>query len=282
MSLCSLIEHSNIFRQVWEMRQIRNWHIRCASCPVLLLLYFLIPAPASSHQAPGVEDNMKLHRHTPTCSLLFQTPACSKPAVSRPRRGSAVPASHSRCAYDTCSVNGPSHAAPGSAVLPVNAQAKRDVRAQATQASSTSTDTKWWKQQSELWVEVHTDEEFYEEINTGDRLVFVDYFATWCNGCQRSYPELCRLAMDPDLYKHIKFVKVCIEELKKVSRDMGVTALPHAQLFQPGVGKLASLDIPPSKIKHLRHNLQVGVACQQLRQPRLCRTAAVLAAYLLG
>jgi thiol-disulfide isomerase/thioredoxin len=35
-----------------------------------------------------------------------------------------------------------------------------------------------------------------------------DYFATWCNGCQRSYPELCKLAMDPDLHKPIKFVKV--------------------------------------------------------------------------
>jgi hypothetical protein len=49
------------------------------------------------------------------------------------------------------------------------------VRARATQASSTSTstDTKWWKKQSELWVDVHTEEEFYREISSGDRLVFV-------------------------------------------------------------------------------------------------------------
>lgn len=37
---------------------------------------------------------------------------------------------------------------------------------------------------------------------------YADYFATWCNGCQRSYPELCKLAMDPDLNKHVKFIKV--------------------------------------------------------------------------
>jgi thiol-disulfide isomerase/thioredoxin len=95
---------------------------------------------------------------------------------------------------------------------------------------------KWWKKQSELWVDCHTDEQFYHEINSGDRLVFVgeprvcafagtvppqhstwtshrppccaDFFATWCNGCQRSYPELCKLAMDPEINKKFKFVKV--------------------------------------------------------------------------
>ena len=36
-----------------------------------------------------------------------------------------------------------------------------------------------------------------------------DFFATWCNGCQRSYPELCKIAMDPDMQKEVKFVKVC-------------------------------------------------------------------------
>lgn len=38
---------------------------------------------------------------------------------------------------------------------------------------------------------------------------------------------------------------------------MGVKALPYAQIFKPGQGKLVGLDIPPSKVKHLRHNLQV-------------------------
>jgi hypothetical protein len=62
------------------------------------------------------------------------------------------------------------------------------------------------------------------------------------------------------------FLQVCIEELKKVSKDMGVKALPYAQIFKPGTGKLAGLDIPPSKVKHLRHNLQVGwrSSCKQL------------------
>ena len=43
-------------------------------------------------------------------------------------------------------------------------------------------------------------------------------------------------------------VQVCIEELKKVSRDEGVKALPYAQVYKPGYGKLVGLDIPPSKV----------------------------------
>jgi len=42
--------------------------------------------------------------------------------------------------------------------------------------------------------------------------------------------------------------QVCIEELKKLSRDEGVKALPYAQVYKPGYGKLVGLDIPPSKV----------------------------------
>lgn len=42
-------------------------------------------------------------------------------------------------------------------------------------------------------------------------LLLADFFATWCNGCQRSYPELCKIAMDPDMQKEVKFVKVCAQ-----------------------------------------------------------------------
>jgi hypothetical protein len=44
-------------------------------------------------------------------------------------------------------------------------------------------------------------------------------------------------------------VQVCIEELKKLSRDEGVKALPYAQIYRPGQGKLVGLDIPPSKVR---------------------------------
>lgn len=43
-----------------------------------------------------------------------------------------------------------------------------------TVCASESVETKqWWKKQAELWVDVHTEEQFYHEINTGSKLVFV-------------------------------------------------------------------------------------------------------------
>lgn len=54
----------------------------------------------------------------------------------------------------------------------------------------------------------------HEHLLTGPHcLPPADFFATWCNGCQRSYPELCKIAMDPDMQKEVKFVKVRHEGL---------------------------------------------------------------------
>lgn len=84
-----------------------------------------------------------------------------------------------------------------------------------------------------------------------------DFFATWCNGCQRSYPELCRFARDKELASQVKFVKVCIEELKRPAKDAGVRSLPHAVVYDPRRGKLVGIDVPPSKVKNLKVNLMV-------------------------
>jgi hypothetical protein len=51
----------------------------------------------------------------------------------------------------------------------------------AASTASTSTD-KWWKKQAELWVDVHTEEEFHREVSTGDRLVFVGESRSACSG----------------------------------------------------------------------------------------------------
>jgi hypothetical protein len=56
-------------------------------------------------------------------------------------------------------------------------------------------------------------------------------------------------------------LQVCIEELKKVSRDEGVKALPYAQVYKPGQGKLVGLDIPPSKVRRALAMLQPSYAC---------------------
>lgn len=143
---------------------------------VLLLLLIAAARSVAAHSS-SFEGTMQSIRspHQQMCSLLFQTPACTQPALWRKP---AVARPGPSCSQDTCSLSGPSPAVPSPRqALPElsKGSSRRSVKASAQLAStSTSTSTqKWWKKQSELWVDVHTEEEFYHEISTGNRLLFV-------------------------------------------------------------------------------------------------------------
>lgn len=149
---------------------------------LLLITSLLLIASATSvraHSVPTSFEHMKQaarNPHQQMCSLLFQTPACTQPAVYRkpvvPRPGPG-----GACSQETCSLSGPSPVAAAPALPGVSQgpSSRRRVQAAAQVASSTtSTSTQqWWKKQSELWVDVHTEEQFYQEISTGNRVVFV-------------------------------------------------------------------------------------------------------------
>lgn len=147
----------------------------------LITILLLIGSSTSvrAHSVPtSFEASMKASRnpHQQMCSLLFQTPACTQPAVYRkpvvPRPGPG-----GACSQETCSLSGPSPVAAAPALPGVSQgpSSRRRVQPAAQLASSTtSTSTQqWWKKQSELWVDVHTEEQFYQEISTGNRIVFV-------------------------------------------------------------------------------------------------------------
>eukprot|EP00201_Polytomella_parva_P019889 CAMPEP_0175045484 /NCGR_PEP_ID=MMETSP0052_2-20121109/4452_1 /TAXON_ID=51329 ORGANISM="Polytomella parva, Strain SAG 63-3" /NCGR_SAMPLE_ID=MMETSP0052_2 /ASSEMBLY_ACC=CAM_ASM_000194 /LENGTH=457 /DNA_ID=CAMNT_0016309027 /DNA_START=682 /DNA_END=2052 /DNA_ORIENTATION=- len=62
---------------------------------------------------------------------------------------------------------------------------------------------------------------------------------------------------DPDLKSKFKFVKVCVDGLRSLVKSQGIHSLPYVIIFQPGRGKLVSLNMPVSRVKNLKHNLQV-------------------------
>mmetsp|Transcript_19003 Transcript_19003/g.53201 ORF Transcript_19003/g.53201 Transcript_19003/m.53201 type:complete len:843 (+) Transcript_19003:23-2551(+) len=130
---------------------------------------------------------------------------------------------------------------------------------------------KWWKLNSDLFTEVHDDDTFYNELNNSDKtFIAVEWYAPWCKGCEKSYPEVCKLLRASDnLRSGIKFLKVNVEELPKpMVRTQGVTALPRMSLYRApsaaGLGPcskaapprpIAVLDIPFSKVKNLKQSL---------------------------
>ncbi|GIL62185.1 hypothetical protein Vafri_16451 [Volvox africanus] len=159
---------------------------------------------------------------------------------------------------DTCSVG--AHSFAGQSLAAPSTPQRGPAPSAATpevSGSATTTDRRWWNQEKDLWIEVHTEEDFRREVDTGDRIVAVDFFATWCHGCEKSYPEICRVVRDPELRKKFKFVKACVDELKTLAKNEGVTALPRMQVYKPGYGMLVSIDVPYSKVRFLKTNLNV-------------------------
>lgn len=145
-----------------------------------VLVLALCSAALGQCAGPAVNLTMHLAKHPGMCGLVFQTPACWHPTAvpSRPHgasrpRPAAAPAIDT-CSMDTCALNPPGVPMQRPSAAPRRQQPRRS-RAVAAQAmASTAVETqKWWKKQSELWVDCHTDEQFYHEINSGDRLVFV-------------------------------------------------------------------------------------------------------------
>jgi molybdenum cofactor sulfurtransferase len=59
----------------------------------------------------------------------------------------------------------------------------------------------------------------------------------------------------------VRFAKVCVDVLKHLVKAAGVKGLPAVQLYAPRTRRaLATLDVPPSRVKHLRVSLETALA----------------------
>ena len=117
----------------------------------------------------------------------------------------------------------------------------------SSSSASTPPITPWWENHDPLpnVLSVHSLDDLLTALATaGDRLVVVDFFASWCRACRGVFPKvIAAAAARPD----ILFVKCEFEENKAVARVMGVKALPTFQFFRGPDGRLESLTAGPSK-----------------------------------
>lgn len=114
----------------------------------------------------------------------------------------------------------------------------------------------WWNDQKELWAAVHTLQELDCELKgNGKELVVVDFYGTWCVGCAKVYPEVCRVAADPVLRQKCHFVKICVDSLKDRMKADGVRSLPYLAFYHPVEGKMLGYVNLPSRSRLLRSNI---------------------------
>lgn len=79
---------------------------------------------------------------------------------------------------------------------------------------------------------VHTAEAFNECLNADDRLVLVDFEATWCAPCKLMAPEIEKLA--ESMENELNVVKVDVDELKELALKHEVQGVPTMIAFRKG------------------------------------------------
>ena len=66
---------------------------------------------------------------------------------------------------------------------------------------------------------------------TSNKLVVVDFFATWCGPCRALSPYIDALATN---HHHILFAKANIEETPVIANELDVKSLPCVVIFENG------------------------------------------------
>ncbi|MDP3883258.1 MAG: thioredoxin [Candidatus Staskawiczbacteria bacterium] len=77
-----------------------------------------------------------------------------------------------------------------------------------------------------------TDENFEKEITSTEKLVLVDFFATWCEPCHMLAPVLEKVA--EELKDRLVLLKANLEDVPKISGKFGVEKIPTVILFKSG------------------------------------------------
>ena len=71
----------------------------------------------------------------------------------------------------------------------------------------------------------------FNDIIANNKLVVVDFFATWCGPCRALSPYIDELATN---HHHILFAKANIEETPIMANELDVKSLPCVVIFENG------------------------------------------------
>lgn len=77
-----------------------------------------------------------------------------------------------------------------------------------------------------------TDENFDTEVAKSDKLVLVDFFATWCEPCAILAPILDKVA--GDLKEKVILLKANLDSIPQTAAKFGVEKIPTVILFKNG------------------------------------------------
>jgi thioredoxin 1 len=98
--------------------------------------------------------------------------------------------------------------------------------------------------------EILTDENFDKKLAETDKLVMVDFFATWCGPCQVIGPILEKIA--EEMKDKIVLYKVNVEEAPMNSQKYGAERIPTIAFFKAGKAVAGFVGLmPEERIKEI-------------------------------
>ena len=95
---------------------------------------------------------------------------------------------------------------------------------------------------------VDTTEDFAKTLtDAGDKLVVVDFTATWCGPCKMISPVYDELSAEYD--GKAVLIKVDVDEAADIAQDCGISAMPTFQFYKNAerVSEFAGAD--PNRLK---------------------------------
>jgi len=84
-----------------------------------------------------------------------------------------------------------------------------------------------------------------DEILKGNKIVLVDFFATWCGPCKMMSPVIDTMEQK---MSEIKFVKVNVEEFEGLATKYEVQGVPTILIFKDGKGQERSSGFVPEEV----------------------------------
>jgi len=81
---------------------------------------------------------------------------------------------------------------------------------------------------------MHSDAEYEETLKKAkedNKLVVIDFTASWCGPCKKIAPIFAQFSVD---FPNVLFLKVDVDELAKSAEEAGVTCMPTFHLIKGG------------------------------------------------
>ena len=131
------------------------------------------------------------------------------------------------------------------------AAGRRTARLRVGAGKADSDGVRWWeKDGGPNFHDVHSTQEFVDALaNAGEKLVVVEFYASWCGSCRALYPKLCKLAAE---HLDVEFIKVNFEENKPMCKSLNIKVLPYFHFYRGSAGRLDSFSCSLAKLQKLR------------------------------